>query len=457
MNRFGFVPGLATLLLLGLASPTRAESEVEMLRREVRELKNTVQQLTQIVREQDRRIDRLAPETAPAAAKTAAPQAEPPAATATTATAAKTDGVPDGDAEISALLDTVNSAPPSAGSDSRSIGLWRYPSGGGGAAKLLPDISFVPIFGVGYFSQDPTGDVGHDPARTGFTLQQIEMAVSSAIDPYFRFDIFLSFLEDGVELEEGYFTTLGAGLPRGLQFRGGKMLIPFGRQNPKHLHFWSFADNNLVNSRLLNPEGLGELGLEMSYLFPTPFFLQLQGGFYNGDNDTSFGGTRKQDFLYNARLSTSVDITENLTALIGSSLAFGFNDTGPGNRTDLVGGDFLLRWKPSARTGLSWQTEYILRRMQFPGFLASDGGLYSYVEAQFLKNWYAAFRYDQMGIPQGVVPKEFRLTPAIGYAPTEFSRIRLQYEYDKTTNTDPVHAMFLQFQFSLGPHGVHPF
>lgn len=455
MNRFGFVPGLAILLLLGLASPARAESEVEMLRREVRELKNTVQQLTQIVREQDRRLDRLAPETAPATATTPAKPAEPPAPTA--AAAAKTDGGPGGDAEVSALLDTVNSAPPSPGSDSRSIGLWRYPSGGGGAAKLLPDISFIPSFGVGYFSQDPTGDVGHDPARTGFTLQEIEMAISSAIDPYFRFDIALSFLEDGVELEEGYFTTLGAGLPRGLQFRGGKILLPFGRQNPKHLHQWAFADNNLVNKLLLGPEGLGELGLEMSYLFPTPIFLQLQGGFYNGDNDTSFGGTRKQDFLYNARLATSVDINQELTALIGSSLAFGFNDTGPGNRTDLVGGDFLLKWKPSARTSVAWQTEYILRRMQFPGFLASDGGLYSYVDVQFLKQWHAALRYDQVGVPQGVVAREFRLTPAISFDPTEFSRIRLQYEFDKVANADPVHSMFLQFQFSLGPHGVHPF
>lgn len=455
MNRFGFVRGLAILLLLGLASPARAESEVEMLKREVRELKNTVQQLTQIVREQNRRLDQIAPVTSPATAATPTTSPEPPAPTATRAE--KTAGGPAGDAEVSALLNTVNSAPPSPGSDSRSIGLWRYPSGGSGAANLLPDISFIPSFGVGYFSQDPTGDTGHDPARTGFTLQEIEMAISSAIDPYFRFDIALSFLEDGVELEEGYFTTLGAGLPKGLQFRGGKILLPFGRQNPKHLHQWAFADNNLVNKLLLGPEGLGELGLEMSYLFPTPMFLQLQGGFYNGDNDTSFGGTRKQDFLYNARLTTSVDVNQELTALIGSSLAFGFNDTGPGNRTDLVGGDFLLKWKPSARTSVTWQTEYILRRMQFPGFLASDGGLYSYVDVQFLKQWHAAFRYDQMGVPQGVVAREFRLTPAISFDPTEFSRIRLQYEYDKVANADPVHSMFLQFQFSLGPHGAHPF
>jgi len=202
---------------------------------------------------------------------------------------------------------------------------------------------------------------------------------------------------------------------------------------------------------------LGELGLELSYLFPTPFFMQFQGTFSNGDNETSFGGERKQDFLYNGRLSASVDINPELTALMGVSCAFGFNKTALGNKTGVVGGDFLLKWKPSAYTSLSWQTEYILRRMQFPGFLASDGGLSSYVDMQFLKQWHWALRYDQMGIPVGVVSREFRLTPALSFDPTEFSKIRLQYEFDKTSNSDPIHSMFLQFQFSLGPHGAHPF
>ncbi|MFO1463925.1 MAG: hypothetical protein U1F66_09095 [bacterium] len=458
-NRVRCSSWLLSLCLLALSFPAHAESEIELLRKEVRELRKTVNQLSEVVREQNRRIETITGKSGPALpateTQTASETATPTPKEETQA--AKPTTPSGGDTEVAELLNQVNSAPAPAGSTSRSVGLWRYPSGGSGAAKLLPDISFIPSFGVGYFSLDPTGDTGHDPARTGFTLQEIEMAVSSVIDPYFRGDIFLSFHEDGVELEEGYFTTLGAGLPRGLQFRGGKFFIPFGRQNPKHLHNWAFADQNLVNKQLFGPEGLAELGLELSYLFPTPFFLQLQGTFSNGDNDTSFGGTRKQDFLYNGRLSASVDLTPDLTALVGASGAFGFNNSGPGETTSLYGGDFLLKWKPSARTSVAWQTEYILRRMGLPGSTATDGGLYSYVDVQFLKQWHAAFRYDQMGIPLGIVPREFRLTPAISFDPTEFSRIRLQYEFDKIANADPVHSMFLQFQFSLGPHGAHPF
>ncbi|HKX12347.1 MAG TPA: hypothetical protein VJP40_04270 [bacterium] len=455
MNRFRFLAWSFSLSLaiLPLGSAL-ASSEVEDLRREVRELRQTVRQLSEAVKQQNQRIETLtgAPPSAPAStvAEPAVPKPKSPEPIAT---------APSGsDPEIEGLLDQVNQAPTPPGTNSRSIGLWRYPTPGGTAAKLLPDISAFGSFAFAYFSEDPTFEAGHDPARTGFTLQEIELAIQSAIDPYVRGDIFLAFHEEGVELEEAYMTTLGAGLPRGLQFKGGKFLLPFGRQNLKHLHSWAFVDNNLVNRYLLGPEGLSELGVEASYLFPIPSFLQLQGTFTNGDNETSFNGGRKQDFLYNGRLAGSVDVTPNLTVLAGASGAFGFNSAGAGTSTELYGGDLLLRWKPSASTGLTWQTEYILRRMEFPGGgVQSDGGLYSYLDWQFFKRWHAGIRYDQMGIPEGIIPNQYRISPALTFEPTEFSRIRLQYEYDKTANFDGVHAAMFQFQFSMGPHAAHPY
>ena len=356
--------------------------------------------------------------------------------------------------EIGNLLQGLSANPPP-GDSSRSVGLWKYPINRSGAARLIPDISFIPSFAFAYFSEDPSEETGHDPARTGFTFQEIEMAIQSVIDPYFRGDIFLSFHEEGVELEEGYFTVLA--LPKGMGIRGGKFFIPFGRQNQKHMHNWSFADNTLVNKQLLGPEALSELGLETSYLFPIPTFLQLQATFSNGDNETSFGGERKQDFLYNARLSTSFDLSRDLTMLIGASTAIGFNASEAGNKTYLFGSDLFLRWRPSAQQSLSWQTEYIFRRMQVPGDVLNDGGLYSYIEYQFARRWRSALRYDQMGLPSSVFKKQFRITPAISFDPTEFSRIRLQYEYDKIPNQEASHAVIMQLQFSMGPHGAHPF
>lgn len=339
-------------------------------------------------------------------------------------------------------------------SPSKKLGPFSYVDNPTGAQKLLPDISLIGTFAAAAFSDDPAAPAGHDPSRTGFNLQEIEVSLQSNIDPYFRADIFLGFLETGVELEEGFVTTLG--LVKGLQVRGGKFLLPFGRQNTKHLETWDFADIMLVNKYLLGPENLSELGVEVSYLLPTPFFLQVQGSFTNGDNDTSFDGKRKQDFLYQGRVTASFDPSANSTLLLGSSAATGFNASGFGNQTTLLEADLLWKWKPRENRALVWQTEYIHRWMQTPG-ASQDGGFYSYVDYQFAKRWHAGVRYDHMGLPAGLVAKEWRVTPALTFNPTEFSRLRAQYEYDKPVGGRAVHAGFLQLEYSMGPHGGHPF
>jgi hypothetical protein len=486
MKHHGFIRVLLSLFIFLMNSIPLAhaeESEIQLLRKEVRELSKTVNQLNQIVEKQNQRIDQLTQQqaasqpplkqqkprdypTEPKTVETLQTTKEAPATVepkaqgvaeieAKAAPPATAETSKSGDQEVESLLNTVNNAPPLPGSQSRSVGLWKYPTGSSPAAKLLPDISVIGTFAGAFFTDPPQGNVDPNPNRTGFTFQELELALQGTVDQFFKYDAFLSFGEDGVEAEEAYFTTL-AGPPRGLSFRGGKFLLPFGRQNQKHLHVWAFADNNLVNEDFLGFDTLSELGLEAAYLFPTPFFMQLQGDFTNSGGDASFGGSKSQ-FLYNGRLSTSVDLTNNLTALIGASGAYGANDTGGGNHTALYGGDFLLKWKPSAYTSLSWQTEYMLRREQFPNATITDGGLYSYIDYQFFKQFHAGLRYDQMGIPSGVFNNEWRLTPAFTFNPTEFSQIRLQYEVGKKQGLSTTQAAILQLMFVLGVHGAHLF
>lgn len=428
---------IATWFIFFSCIPFSWAGEMEDLKQEMRELKQTVNDLKQVVESQNKKIEDLSGSRIK-----------------------KDSPIANQNQETTKPEPKIVATPSSDNSNTREVGLWKYPIGSSKVAKILPDISATGILAGAYFEREPggplTGPVGADPARTGFTFQELEIAFQGAVDPYFRYDAFLSFSEEGVEVEEAYFTTQ-SGLPKGLQFKGGIMLLPLGRQNPKHLHSWTFADNNLVNKYLLGADGLAEAGLEISYLFPTPFFLQFQGTFTNGDNSTSFGGTQKKDFLYNGRLSSSFDLTQDLTMLLGASFAWGYNDTASGNYTALYGGDLYLKWKPSARTSLSWQTEFIGRKMQVPGDNISDGGLYSFLDFQFFKRWHAAFRYDQMGIPQGLQTRELRLTPAIAFNPTEFSQIRLQYEADKISGEDWANAVILQLMFTLGAHGVHAF
>ncbi|MCE9626072.1 MAG: hypothetical protein K8R69_11590, partial [Deltaproteobacteria bacterium] len=180
MNRFRFpcvFLSLSLLFFFHLPS-ARADSEVELLRKEVRELKKTVDQLSSVVQQQNNRIEEISGNrassskpletktpgdfpTEPKNVETAGP-AKKPAPEAVPAVAA----APNSTSEVDSLLNTVNNAPPVPGSQSRTVGLWKYPTGSSPAAKLLPDISVIGTFAGAYFTKDPTGDVGVDPNRT---------------------------------------------------------------------------------------------------------------------------------------------------------------------------------------------------------------------------------------------------------------------------------------------------
>ena len=164
-------------------------------------------------------------------------------------------------------------------------------TGASAIQSLNPDLSFIADVAAAWFSAKPPLESGeHDPRNNGFTLQQLELAASSAVDPYFRFDSFIVFKlprppaagrpigtgeAGGVEIEEVYATTTS--LPANLQLRVGQFLTRFGRFNPTHPHTWDFVDQPLEIGRLFSPDGNRGLGFELSYLTPLPWYVELVG------------------------------------------------------------------------------------------------------------------------------------------------------------------------------------
>jgi len=51
----------------------------------------------------------------------------------------------------------------------------------------------------------------------------------------------------------------------------------------------------------------------------------------------------------------------------------------------------------------------------------------------------------------------FRLSPNITWYPTEFSKFRVQYNYDDRKGIGTDHSLWLQFEFLLGAHAAHKF
>jgi hypothetical protein len=54
--------------------------------------------------------------------------------------------------------------------------------------------------------------------------------------------------------------------------------------------------------------------------------------------------------------------------------------------------------------------------------------------------------------------KPYRLAGSLEFNPTEFSRLRLQYNYDKSARDGKTNnEVFLQLILGIGAHGAHPF
>jgi hypothetical protein len=51
----------------------------------------------------------------------------------------------------------------------------------------------------------------------------------------------------------------------------------------------------------------------------------------------------------------------------------------------------------------------------------------------------------------------FRLSPNLTWYPTEFSKLRLQYNYDHRQGIGRDHSVWMQFEFLLGAHAAHRF
>lgn len=375
-----------------------------------------------------------------------------------------------------------------------------------GGGKSYMNISFDGQFS-GAFSTERNLDrleVGdHDPQQRGFNARNLEIALDGAVDPYFQSFANIVFKlnnenETEVEAEEAFMQTTT--LPWSLQLKGGQFFAAFGRMNAQHPHVWDFADASLVNGRLLGPDGLRGVGAQLSWVMPFTWYSQLALGVQNGNGGTGFsfrnpgdGGEffgrhtldRKlrgvQDFVFVPRWETSFDLTPTQTLMVGVSGAFGPNDTGPETRTQIYGADLFYKWKsPNAEGGfpfVKWQSEALLRRFEagrgvdeaFPvSETFTDWGAYSQLVWGFKKGWTAGLRGDYLHMQSSEFTDDperqsrWRLSTDLTWYPSEFSKLRLQYNHDFLEPNDflsrgDADSVFLQFEFALGSHSAHKF
>ena len=322
-------------------------------------------------------------------------------------------------------------------------------------AKLLnPDISMIGDF---------IATAGGNRFQPGPALEfhEAELAISAIIDPYARGDFFLAFGEEGVELEEGYITFTG--LPKGFVAKVGKVRSSFGVVNTLHNHSLPWIDRPLVTDSLVGGEdGINDAGFSIKRIIPAPkgIFLEATGQVFRGDSADVFTSHQRSDVSFVGRLRAYKDLTEDTNLDVGFSYARGHNDLGTDFLTQLFGSDVTLRWKPLRRAiyhSLLWRSEFVWsERQQLPSPQRAFG-FYTAADYRLNRRWTVGGRFDRSNQARNDNLTDSGFSAVLTYWPSEFSQIRTQYRFGRFAEGKDTSELKVQFLFSLGAHGAHPF
>jgi hypothetical protein len=325
------------------------------------------------------------------------------------------------------------------------------------AISTNPDIGVVADFRGSYLS---LGKRNFDAY-----LSETEVSFQSVVDPYIRADFFVSFGRDpgthkyGVEVEEGYLTTLS--LPAKLQLKVGKFREAVGKINPVHPHALPFIDLPNAYVNYFGEEGLNDEGASISWLLPNKSFYQefmFQATSGAGESPSFHRGDNNR-FIYLGHLKNFFTLSENATLELGLTGITGPNDSS--RNTNIASVDLTYKWKPvqmNTYKSLTWQNEFFYSNARYAANNMSNSfGLYSFLEYQIAKRWFLTGRYDYAQKPfnKNIVEQAYSLSA--GWLATEFQKIEFEGKIT-TVNVQPDYNQFwLRWIFVIGAHGAHQY
>ena len=450
----------ALLASLVLATPAIAQ-EAEALRKELDALRQQMERLTE-------RLQKLEAAPPPAAPTTTAAPA-PPAPPVTTTTQAPPPGTPLTAQEI------LRPRQPFSLYQTR------------GAGQLLFDIGVAGDF-VGNLTQSNVAKAqgGTFSGRENrFFPREIELSLFGQVDPYARAEVRIEAGEEapgaetGVSLAEATLTLLA--LPYGTQAKLGQMRTRFGYQNAVHEHDLPWIDRPNVFVRFLGEEGMTEKGLEATWVPDfLPFYLEILGGVFNGDNDVAFGRGTLKDPLVTGRIRTFFELGDEHALQLGVSVAHGH--TQDKKQSVLAGFDLRYKYRPEGwlhpLLTITGEALHSRRRVEVLGDPTGAGvlsgedrirerfGWYAGAEVQPFRRWAGGVRYDWTEYPT-TPGHEWAIEPYITFWPSEFLRFRAAYKHTGRSSRDAfnldggsariVDELLLQATFILGAHPAHPF
>jgi len=355
--------------------------------------------------------------------------------------------------------------------------------------------SFIHAGGHNHEGHSHTSLAGED----GLNLNYAELSIGASVDKYFDLKGVFHLSEDDFEIEEVFATTRV--LPYHLQLRLGKFKSDFGYLNNKHRHNYNFYEAPLVYQAILGEHGLNEVGAQLQYVLPTSLYVMVGVEVLQGKNEQSFGteafeGVDASDKpnLWLGYMKTSFDMGAG-TFLAGASIAKGDtridhleDEEGAhafAGETTLYGVDLTYKHYFAADHVITWQSEYIYREMEGTKYIPSQmqnvweneialskeqSGFYSELVYQYDKYSRGGVRYSAINqndvranaISQNKPDDIYVSSAMLEYNPSEFSRLRLQYNYNRSLYNEEgeknnKNEIILQFNYAIGAHGAHAF
>ena len=296
-------------------------------------------------------------------------------------------------------------------------------------------------------------------------LNETELSLQSVVDPYIRADFFISFGRDGatgkygVEIEEGYLTTLS--LPAKLQLKAGKFREAVGRINPVHPHALPFIDLPNAYVNYFGEGGLNDEGASLSWLLPNKAFYQeltVQATSGKGESPVFQRGDNNR-FLYLGHLKNFLTLNENATLEIGLTGISGPSDSS--FVTNMGAADVTYKWKPvkfNTYKSLTWQSEFFYSNAKYRSVNTQNTfGLYSFLEYQVAKRWFLTGRYDYGQKPYNEDLHEQAESLTGEWLATEFQKIGFEAKLTQNNFQKNYGQFFLRWIFVIGTHGAHQY
>jgi len=381
------------------------------------------------------------------------------------------------------------------------------------ASAFNPAISL--ILGGSYTdaSQDPGtwriagfmpsgGEVG--PGERSFNLGESELTLAASVDPYFSATMTAAIAgENEIEVEEAFFRSTA--LPSGFTAKGGRFFSGFGYLNEVHSHAWDFADQPLVYQAFFGNQQKQD-GLQLKWIAPTDLFVELGAETGNGQvfPGTRLGRNGLNGETFFAHVGGDLADTASWRAgafwleqqaedrsyedvnEIDQPVANAFT-----GKSRTWGVDAVLKWTPQGSVGrrqLKLQGEYMQRKedgdLTFDTaglglrntYRSEQSGWYLQSVFQFRPRWRVGLRYDSLdsgsphialvddgSLPPGAFPLLLatdpdRVSVMFDWSPSEFSRLRAQYAWDKARADGERDRQFrLQYLYGIGAHGAHKY